>query len=83
MTFRRNSIILGTGRLSSAVADKDGNISFFVSEGGAVEERRLDAGKNHIRRNAPVVSYADDVAGVEGGLIEVRGGRAVFRQITN
>jgi len=82
MTFRRNLIILGSGRLSSAAADKDGNISFFVSENGGIEERRLDAGKNHIRRNAPVVSYADDAARIEGGLIEVRGGQAVFRMIT-
>ncbi|MCL2369974.1 MAG: hypothetical protein FWC80_01920 [Firmicutes bacterium] len=81
MTFRRNSIILGTGRVSSAVADGEGNISFFVNEGGGIEERQLDTDKNHIRSNAPIVSYADDVARVNGGLLEVRGGRVVFREV--
>ena len=80
MVFRRNSIVLGQGRVSSAAADGEGNISFFVQNGGAIEERILGAGKNHIRSRPRIVSYADDVAAADGGLFEVRGGGIVFRR---
>jgi len=80
MIFKRNSILLGAGRVSSATADIEGNIVFFVARGGAIEERKLDSGKNQIRSKTRIVSYSDDIVKTDGGIFELRGGAVIFKE---
>jgi len=79
MIFDRNAVVLGAGRISSAMSDSDGNIRIFADVGGGIEERVLAKAKRHIRTKRRIVSYADDVVANNDGTYEIRGGVIVFR----
>jgi len=60
MNLTRNRLLIGEGRISSAV-EKDGVFSFFIDTQGAIFRRSMNRGSRGTR-NEGISSFADEHA---------------------
>lgn len=70
MTFNNNLILVGDGRLSSALSNS-GVITFVMSTGSAMHAKKMGENARQVMFATPkIISYAADCWDIGSGIIE-------------